>query len=103
MTSATDTPKKSRGHLLGGLALLSGCHLIAFALLKPDWRAGWAVYLALVQFIYVFPLSFWVRRMGWAATWFGLWLGVICTILLPPVIWVGSWLAHGGKLGVAGF
>lgn len=101
-STSEEKPKKARGHLLGGLALLSGGHLIAFILLRPDWYAGWAVYLALVQFIYVLPLSFLVRRMGWAATWLGLWFGALFTLLLPIILWVGQWMSRGGKIGVAG-
>lgn len=96
-------PPKSRGHLLGGLLLLLLAHLLAFALLPPEWQTGWAVYLAAVQIVYVFPLSWFVSRMGWGATWIGLWLGFLITLLLPVVLWVGGWLAEGGTLGFAGF
>lgn len=95
-------PAGKRGHLLSGLLLLSLAHLAAFAFLPPDWAEGWALYLAGVQFVYAFPLSWFVKRMGWTATWMGLWLGVLATLLLPVVLIVGGWLAQGGELGFGG-
>lgn len=95
-------PKQSRGHLLGGLLLMLLAHLLALTWLPPAWQAGWAWYLAVVQIAYVFPLSWFVSRMGWRATWLGLWLGFLVTLALPVVLWVGTWLARGGRLGVGG-
>lgn len=94
--------EQSRGHLLGGFLLLIVGHLLACSWLPGSWRPAWFVYLALIQFVYVFPLSYFVSRMGWRSTWIGLWLGVLLTLLLAVVIGVGSWLAQGHKLGFAG-
>lgn len=95
-------PPQSRGHLLGGLVALLLSHLAAFSLLPGEWYNAWDWYLAFVQWVYVWPLSWFFGRMHWRATVIGLWLGALATLLLPFVLWLAGWMARGGKVGIAG-
>lgn len=98
----TIAPPRSSGHLLGGLLILLLAHLLAFSVLPGEWREGWDWYLAFVQWLYVWPLSWFISRMHWRATWLGLWLGALATLLLPFVLWIAGWMARGGRLGIGG-
>ena len=71
-----------KGRLTGGILSLFVGHALWFSLI-PALRNEWgAMALGLTQMIYVWPLAYLFKRLHWSRTRFGLWLGVLFTLVV---------------------